>query len=152
MGQIGQADSPYAKLLPKDCRKSVTMASGGTKFISQIKDRKFVKLFNPWLLTPPTNVYSLPESEKKLGFGMQGIPCMGWDFLMILHATNFKRQDLFVNDNGDVIASITYEVMKPYKNPLPRNLWDRQEWSDVWTNPNDKSLVSPIVFKKSGEK
>ena len=71
---------------------------------------------------------------------------------MALHATNFKRRDLFVDASGDVIASITYEVMKPYKKPLPENLLIRQDWSDVWTNPNDKSLVSPIVFKKSGAK
>lgn len=145
-GVLGTRDSPYAQMIPAECRRSASNATSismptysNLALSADVTRRLFLDTF---LIRPFGYIYSLPDSEKKLGFGMRGMPCMGYNFLMILHGKDFRRTDLYVNDAGEIIASVTYEVIKPYRNPLPREQWI-SSWNEVSTPPaNDASLVT----------
>lgn len=43
---------------------------------------------------------------------------MGYNFLMVLHATNFKKVEKYVDDNGNLVGTITYEIVRPYRPPV----------------------------------
>lgn len=149
-GGSGYKDSPYAKVVPVECRKSAGLA-GDLRMPSPgrliVNDKLNKSLLRDTLLLRPTGyIYSLSESEKRLGFGMRGLPCMGYDFLMILHATDFKRKDLYINEAGDVVASITYEVIKPYRDPLPNNLWS-DNWAEITQPPQNDSSLTTIKYR-----
>jgi len=134
MGGVAHRDSPYWNEIPVECRASALWAGMN----------RTERTANEWLLLePPSFIYSLPQSEKKLGFGMRGFPCMGYDFLMVLHGTNYKRINKFVNEDGEVAASITIEVLKPYRPPVSQAIWsERSNWPEIDNPPsNDSSLV-----------
>jgi hypothetical protein len=96
------------------------------------------------LLKPSTWVYSLPKSEAKLGFGMRGIPCLGYNFLMVLHGEDFHQVDKYVNEKGEVVAIVTTEVIKPYRSSTAQSEWGtRPTWPEIGNPPaNDASLVT----------
>ena len=94
------------------------------------------------MLKPSTWVYSLPESEKKLGFGMRGLPCRGYNFLMLLHGSDFKQVDKYVDESGGVVAIVTTEILKPYREPVS-NLAEVVTWPEMGNpSPNDASLTT----------
>lgn len=135
MGGVGYRDSPYYSSIPSECRGSAAFAG---------KTRGAQSGLESYLLRPSTWVISLSESEKKLGFGMRGIPCMGYNFLMVLHGEDFKQIYKYVNEKGEVVATVTTEVIKPYRPPTPRSEWaPRPTWSELGNPPtNDASLVT----------
>lgn len=135
MGGIGFRASPYYSIIPSECRGSASTA-GNT--------RGAQTGLESYLLRPSTWVISLPESEKKLGFGMRGIPCMGYNFLMVLHGEDFKQVDKYVNEKGEVVATVTTEVIKPYRSPTPKSKWGAiPTWPELGNPPtNDASLVT----------
>ena len=132
MGGVGFRASPYYSLIPPDCRRSASFAgvtSGHQTWIEQL------------MLKPSTWVYSLPESEKKLGFGMRGLPCRGYNFLMLLHGSDFKQVDKYVDESGAVVAIVTTEILKPYREPVS-NLAEVVTWPEMGNpSPNDASLT-----------
>ena len=151
---VGFRDSPYHTLIPSECRKSAARSGQeGMKFSTPVvlsSDLEQRLARDALMLEPSGYIFSFPESEKKLGFGMRGLPCMGFDFLMILHGTDFKRKDTYVNEEGEVVATITYDVIKPYKQPLPNNLW-LNSWDEIKSPPqNDASLVT-VEYKREGK-
>ena len=144
-GSIAFRTSPYAKLVPSICRKSALFAvNSGPQFPNyEALNNQLKKLMqhDTLLLKPQGYIFSLSDSEKKLGFGMQGLPCMGFDFLMILHGKNFSKRDVYINEHGEVVATVTYEIIKPYKEPLPRESWF-EGWGEITNSDmNDASLV-----------
>ncbi len=142
MGGVGFRASPYYSIIPPECRGSAAF-SGSTKGSKISLDQ--------YLLRPSTWVYSLPESERKLGFGMRGIPCMGYNFLMVLHGKDFKHVDKYVNEKGEVVATVTTEVFEPYRAPMQESEWGAMpSWPELGKPPaNDASLVSFTQSKGS---
>lgn len=142
MGGVGFRGSPYYSIIPSECRGSAAF-SGATR-----ATQTWAEIV---LLKPSTWVYSLPESEKKLGFGMRGVPCMGYDFLMVLHGEDFKHVNKYVNEKGEVVATVTTEVIKPYRQQIPQSDWGSvPTWPELGNPPvNDASLVTFIKSKES---
>jgi hypothetical protein len=77
MGGFPLKESPYYLQVPVECRASVMKATsiGGSGLLSKVP-----------LFQPDTAVLSLALTEEKLGYGMKGLPCMGWEFLTSLHS------------------------------------------------------------------
>lgn len=145
MGGVGYRDSPYYSIIPSECRGSASSVgfTGARSWVLTWRDQLLMK--------PSTWVYSLPESEKKLGFGMRGMPCMGYDFLMVLHGEDFKHVNKYVNEKGEVVATVTTEVIKPYRQQIPQSDWGSvPTWPELGNPPvNDASLVTFIKSKES---
>lgn len=143
-GGVGYRNSPYAVMVPAECHKSAADAGQlSIHFSTQagVPEHLRRSLFLDALLLRPTgDIYSLPAAEKKLGPGMRGLPCMGYDFLVRLHGGSFARKDRYVDEHGKLIATVTTEVYRPYREPLPQGKWI-DPWDDI-TNPpaNDASL------------
>jgi hypothetical protein len=135
MGGIGFRASPYLSMIPQECRVSASIA--GTTGSPQTWAEQL-------LLKPSTRVYSLPASEEKLGFGMRGIPCRGYNFLMLLHGRDFEQVEKYVNESGEVVAVVTTEVIRPYKPPISQSeLRALPTWPEIGNPPaNDASLVA----------
>lgn len=127
--------SPYYLQVPPECRTSVMKATtvGSSGLLSKIP-----------IFQPETTVLSLPLTEEKLGYGMKGLPCMGWDFLTSLHVHDMSRVQKFVDARGDLIAILTLEVKKPFHAPLTR-----EEWNDKHL-PGWSGLDPEAVQKDSG--
>ena len=134
MGPTGHFNSPYRSLIPSECHRDA-LSFGDTRTPQTLREHIF--------LEPPTEVISLSKSEEKLGYGMRGIPCMGYNFLMVLHATNFKKVEKYVDDNGNLIGTITYEIVRPYRPPVSRDEMKKlKPWPELESEPkNDTGLV-----------
>jgi hypothetical protein len=135
MKSIGFRDSPYYSVIPSECRYGATTA-GDHGQGGHLLERLF-------FISPSTFIYSLPDLEKKLGYGMKGFPCMGYDFLMLLHGHDFSRVEKYLDENGNVVAVVTTEIIKPYRPPVPAEIWrNLPDWPEIGNPPaNDASLV-----------
>jgi hypothetical protein len=143
---VGYRASPYYSTIPPECRRSAAFSGDKkTRFLQykQMSDELIRDdIVDQILLRPSGYIYSLPESEKKIGYGMNGIPCMGYDFLVLLHGNEFKRTDKYVNAQGEIIATVTMDVRKPYREPLAADAIAKQvPWEEI-VHPvaNDASL------------
>jgi len=134
MEPTGHLNSPYRELIPSECRLSAS-SFGDT--------RTDQTLWENMKLTPSTRIYSLSNSEEKLGFGMKGIPCMGYNFLMVLHARQFKAIEKYVDKDGEVVGTITYEIYRPYRLPVSREKRrELAQWPELDVPPkNDATLA-----------
>ncbi|MGO0788777.1 hypothetical protein ACTOWA_02780 [Herbaspirillum seropedicae] len=121
MGGISYKDSPYFDNISSECYQSASRVGyyNNKSIVSGLK------------LEPAVRYYSLPQSEKVFGKGMKGLPCLGAEFLVLLHANNYTAVKKFVDENGNVIAEITFKVVRQYKEPVPQSVWSIR---DSWPN------------------
>ena len=143
MGAVPLKASPYYLQVPVECRTSVMNATSGSVNGS---------ISEAVLLKPKTQAFSLTSTESKLGFGMRGLPCMGWDFLTSLHTQNYVRVQKFFNADGDVVAVLTLEVKKPLHAELTREEWNTKHllgWSglDADAIKKDSGFIHQFVSK-----
>lgn len=142
-GGIGYRNSPYVNMIPIECRRTAALVGSQSPFSA---DNSGYQGLDKALLRPTGNVYSLPASEEALGFGMKGLPCMGYGFLMTLHADNYRRMDRYVNEKGQLVATVTIEVHRPYRKPTPNHEWP-DPWNEIAYPPKrDLSLVRSNTF------
>jgi hypothetical protein len=123
-------------LVPEACRNSAAIAgnTSGTVGLQPLNEKI--------LLFPSTRIYSLSESEDKLGFGFRGFQCMGYDFLILLHGENFSQIHKYVNANGEVVATVTFNIYRPYRKPISRDKLAALPVTEFGNTPkNDESLV-----------
>jgi hypothetical protein len=142
MDGFGLRASPYYLQVPIECRASVMRA---TEVASSGLWNKVP------FLQPDTAVLSLSLTEDKLGYGMKGLPCMGWEFLTSLHVTDTTRVQKFVNAKGDVVAIITLEVKKPFREELKREDWNAKHlpgWSALGPEEVQRDMRFVFGFTK----